>query len=136
MGSFNPDLTTYIPTVYPAAAAAATVATAGVAWNWAANYTELIAASAITSDYYLEGVAVSVSDLAQTYQIRVGYGSAGAEVVAAEVAFHPTTGVTISHAIMFGAKKIPANARLAFNATDSEAAANTVSLYAIVRKAS
>lgn len=133
MGTFNADLTNYDQVVYPVLAAPAAISTDSSAWTYTGSYTTLLSASTIATDFYLVGVTVMNGDVKET-QVKIGVGGAGSEADIFQAGYDFTNAAHVQMFFPSDPIKISGNARVAFDAADEEAAANTVKCYAHFKK--
>ena len=103
--------------MHPVAADAVTATCNAAAWNVTGAYAEVVPASTITSEFFLDSLVIESVSAADTFLFQVAIGLGGAEVIIAHgrACFgHATNCGTVYIPIR---KKIAANARIAVRAT-------------------
>lgn len=128
MTLFNADLTNFDIVSYPEANDYdVTLNTSGTANTFlgVGNYAEIVPADTITTDSYIIGFFLTVSDAGRKYRIRFATGDSGSEVDIIDISTPVMTNITGVY-IPIPRKELTSNTRLSFDATDNEAAANAV----------
>tara|TARA_R100000789_G_C3005415_1_gene149927 strand:- start:175 stop:612 length:438 start_codon:yes stop_codon:yes gene_type:complete len=107
--------------VYPTLAAAVQVTCHSDAYTYG-SYTEVVPASTITGDFFLESIQIEEVSGTDAFQVSVGTGTAASETeVAVARAYFPHTSYTGPRVIPIR-KRIDANTRIAVRAANSSAA--------------
>lgn len=132
-----PDLSGMTIAVYPGGAGPLTINTPVTAWNWS-SYTEIIAANAITNDFYIVGADIEIEDGSRDFQVAIAKGAAGSEINIVWIGRARPPGVNANNypgPPSFNVPiKVAANSRISVTVTDNEAAANEIATYVFVAK--
>ena len=129
MTLFNPDTTGFKTECYPASATGyyGALNTSASADTYGGTYTELVPASTVTSDSYIVGVFIKVTDISQDYRLKLATGAALSEVDLYEIVGRTPSGTgNCGWFVPIPRKKLAADTRLSYDAMDTEAAVNAV----------